>query len=257
MMLRRTLLAVVLSAMTSLPVVAQSGLVEFDQANNAYSAGDFEKAVAGYSAIIKHQGYSSSVLYNLANAYFEQGEVGEAVLHYERALRLDPANPDILTNLKHVREEAGLPQPAQRWWQATLSSMTPSGWAWTASVLLFLFLITAFVRWFVSSLGRYVRTWRLVQALLIFGLFLSIAAAAMTSQHRNVAVILAADAPVLASPFEQADKIYTLTEGRTVDIDKIDKQYGSFVRVRYDRDKLGWVHLDGIAPVDPGLLSGS
>src|ERR1700726_3799579 len=54
-------------------------------------------------------GYSAPALYNLANAYARAGKPGLAVLNYERAKLLDPNDPDIDANLRHVRESSGLP----------------------------------------------------------------------------------------------------------------------------------------------------
>src|SRR5271154_2724545 len=54
-------------------------------------------------------GYSAAALYNLGNAYARTGKPGLAVLNYERARLLEPNDPDINANLRHVREAAGLP----------------------------------------------------------------------------------------------------------------------------------------------------
>ena len=56
-------------------------------------------------------GYSAAALYNLANAYARSGKPGFAVLNYERARLLDPNDPDIDANLRHVRETSGVPPP--------------------------------------------------------------------------------------------------------------------------------------------------
>jgi hypothetical protein len=45
-------------------------------------------------------GYSASALYNKANALARTGNVGPAILSYERARLLAPSDPDIADNLK-------------------------------------------------------------------------------------------------------------------------------------------------------------
>src|SRR5271154_658018 len=54
-------------------------------------------------------GYSASALYNLANSFARAGKPGLAVLNYERARLLDPKDPDIEANLRHVREASAQP----------------------------------------------------------------------------------------------------------------------------------------------------
>src|SRR5258708_35675393 len=58
-------------------------------------------------------GYSAPALYNSANAYARAGKPGLAVLNYERARLLEPNDPDIDANLRHVRESVGLPQESR------------------------------------------------------------------------------------------------------------------------------------------------
>ena len=48
----------------------------FDQANTEFAQKDFRRAAADYEAIITRQGYSVPVLFNLANAYYQDGQTG-------------------------------------------------------------------------------------------------------------------------------------------------------------------------------------
>ncbi len=50
--------------------------------------------------------YSADRLYNLANSYARAGKPGLAVLSYERAALLAPADQDINANLAYVRAAA-------------------------------------------------------------------------------------------------------------------------------------------------------
>lgn len=92
----------------------------FRQGNEAYQRGDFQEAVETYRAVLE-QGYESAELYyNLGNAHVRLGALDRAVLSYERALRLDPANEDAAENLRLVR--ARLPdriEPLPRFWLLT------------------------------------------------------------------------------------------------------------------------------------------
>lgn len=75
----------------------------FTKANQAYEDEQLETARDYYQAIVAKGLINSAVFYNLANTWFRMGELGQAVLNYERALRLDPRNADILHNLAYVR----------------------------------------------------------------------------------------------------------------------------------------------------------
>lgn len=84
------------------PLEAASGAA-FEQANQLYQEGKFKEASELYSRLADENRQESSLFYNLGNSWFRAGEIGQAILAYERALRLAPRDPDIRANLAHVR----------------------------------------------------------------------------------------------------------------------------------------------------------
>lgn len=70
--------------------------------DSAYTTDDFGEAAQIYTQAIKKYGTSATLWYNLGNCHYRLGQLGRAVLDYERALRLDPANQDIRDNLELV-----------------------------------------------------------------------------------------------------------------------------------------------------------
>jgi tetratricopeptide (TPR) repeat protein len=249
MMWRAFLLAaaVMLTAAAALAAAAE----DFLKANQAYTGGQYDAAIAQYQKLLHEHGYSAAVLLNLGNAYYKTGQVGEAVLAYERALRLDPRNPDVRANLRRVRSESGLALPEHRWWQNVLNSLSPNSWAWVASGFLGAFTALTLFRWYSAGTRNRRLSLRFAQAILFLGMFLSVACAGLATQHRTSAVVVAKNAPVLQYQMAGANSIDSLPEGRLVDVDKLDNQ---FVRVRYDRDKMGWVSTQDVAPIDPSLF---
>jgi tetratricopeptide (TPR) repeat protein len=84
----------------------------FFEANSLYKGGDYSGAVARYEAM-RTAGFASGALYfNLGNAYLKAGDVGRAVLSYERAQRLLPRDADVAANLGFARERIGDPASA-------------------------------------------------------------------------------------------------------------------------------------------------
>ncbi len=94
-------LAVVLCFAHCLFVIAQG----VDSAQALYEKGEFEKAADEYVAVAKADGVSASLYYNLANCYAQTGNLGNAVLYYSRALRLDPSNKEIKNNLNYFKSK--------------------------------------------------------------------------------------------------------------------------------------------------------
>jgi len=72
----------------------------FRQGNDAYAKGDFADSEKAYRAILAQGIRNSRVYYNLGNSCFRRDKIGDAILFYEKSLRLDPGDPDTRENLR-------------------------------------------------------------------------------------------------------------------------------------------------------------
>jgi tetratricopeptide (TPR) repeat protein len=79
----------------------------FFSANALYSDERYAEAADAYEKVLESRVESGAVHYNLGNAHFKAGSLGQAVLAYERARRLIPGDPDLAANLAFAREQAG------------------------------------------------------------------------------------------------------------------------------------------------------
>ncbi len=78
----------------------------FFEATTLYREGRYAEAVARYEAIRAAGLESGALHYNLGNAHFKAGELGHAILGWERARRLVPRDPDVQANLRFARRQA-------------------------------------------------------------------------------------------------------------------------------------------------------
>jgi tetratricopeptide (TPR) repeat protein len=81
----------------------ESAMALFNQGNQYYDEGKFDKAVEEYEKIINLGIKNYQVYYNLGNAYFRQNQLGNAILSYRRALVLKPRDEDTEANLAFVK----------------------------------------------------------------------------------------------------------------------------------------------------------
>lgn len=75
-----------------------------DAANQLYVAGHYDEAARIYEQEVARGVQDSAVYYNLGNAYYQQGDMGRAVLNLQRAAQLDPRDEDIQANLALARQ---------------------------------------------------------------------------------------------------------------------------------------------------------
>lgn len=150
-----TLTAVMLAV---LPAAADSRLIE--QADSAYTSDDFDVAAQLYRQAIADEGPSAKLYYNLGNSYYRMGQNGNAILSYERALRLDPTDKDARSNLEFVNTRI-TDRPGERGtflgnlMDAAAATAKANTWAWlafgcfaltVAAVMVYLFVDTIALR---------------------------------------------------------------------------------------------------------------
>lgn len=215
----------------------------FQEANEAYSRGDYADAILKYEQITETAGYAPSVLYNLANSYAQSGQTGRAVLNYERALRLAPSDSDISGNLQLVKKENGLFPKEASFTEQFFRVLSLN--QWTALIPVSLVLITVFL--LAATNYRFSRQLNLgvsVSCFLLLGV--AIAGTLFRYQHFNPSVVLSPDAKLFVSPFESSATIGALQEGRLVYPQKV---HGSFSYVTDETDRQGWIPSSLLEPV--------
>ena len=107
----------------------------FSSANAAYKAAQYDKAIEAYSQV-RAQGLENAELYyNLGNAHYKLGHTSQAILNYERALKLQPTDEDAQHNLRLVTTKivdrvARVPQLAiVSGWQNFVHGRSAKGWS--------------------------------------------------------------------------------------------------------------------------------
>ncbi|MFL6530169.1 MAG: tetratricopeptide repeat protein [Chthoniobacterales bacterium] len=79
---------------------------QWKRASDEYAAGHFREAADLYQSLAKSGETSAALFYNLANAEYRLGDLGQAILNYERALALEPHHPEAEANLRLVRDKS-------------------------------------------------------------------------------------------------------------------------------------------------------
>lgn len=223
-------------------VLAQS---DFDAANAAYAEGRYEEAASGYEALLA-ESESATLYYNLGNARFKQGELAQAILNYERALRLDPRNKDAQYNLAFAQSKITDNITDQdfflsSWARSIRNSLNESTWT-ILSIALFILGLAGIL---LFLLGR--STWLRKTAFhtawiaLLFSLVTGLNAWSLHQRDtlRNEAVITQGIVNAKSSPDRSGTDLFTLHEGTKV---TIRETLGEWANVRVGSNE-GWIRL--------------
>ena len=75
----------------------------FEKANQAYTNEQYDSAAFYYEKIVESGTSNSAVFYNLGNTCFRQNKIGLARYYFEKAAKLDPQDPDIVSNIRYIK----------------------------------------------------------------------------------------------------------------------------------------------------------
>ena len=245
--------AVWLGLLTTVALAGQGAF--FDEGNQRYQEGDFDGALERYSLILTDGLESGELYYNIGNTYFKLGELGPAILYYERARRLMPADGDLLANLELARSlttDDVVPLAgfwlfrAIGWWvgllpRSTLVWLVAIAYltAMTALTLVILRQETVLAAW-----GRRVGVTGATVAV-IFGLNLAVRELGVGTAEE--AVMMAEETPVQSAPSNDgALQIFAVHEGTKV---QIDRRSDAWIEIVLEDGKVGWVRADQLEPI--------
>jgi tetratricopeptide (TPR) repeat protein len=206
-----------------------------------YKEDRFAEAAAAFSKIADDGIKNGKLFYNLGNAYLKNGDIGNAILWYERALKLLPHDPDLKFNYEYAqsltKDEKGdkeLPLVRILFFWKYLLSQAQIQWAATIFNLIFWSLMA--VR-FIRKQNRF-RT--LGHLILTLGIIFTLTAVYndYESAFFKEAVILPARVSIRSGLTDDATELFLLHAGAKV---KIDKEKEEYIRISFSEGKIGWI----------------
>lgn len=226
----------------------------WDAANTAYINSDYHRAIEAYRQLLL-RGYASDKLYyNLANACFKAGRHGEAILNYNRALRLSPGDADIRYNLEVANtfakdKIAVVPEFfLKSWARSVRSSLGSTAWSivsLTALALLFalvlLYLLAGRLAW--RKAGFYGTLAMLVVFVVSVWFAWSGRRELLDSSE---AIVMRSSVSVKSSPDKSSTDLFVLHEGTKV---RTVNELGDWREIVIADGKKGWVEARTIETI--------
>lgn len=236
-------------------VLADAG--DMAAANVLAANGRTSEAIRAYENLVS-QGVDDPALYfNLGNAYYQNGELGQAILNYRRAEQLAPRDVDIQHNLALARAQATgqLPQTPDTFVTIFLADM--AGWLTlneTAVLSLLLWTLLCVAVFVVRRLGHGRKRTLLKYSLLPLALLFLLSAFTLGSRLQTAntlkeAVIVVQVADVYAGPGEQYGSDFQLHGGAEV---ALFQTRGDWAQIGAPGAAMrGWVNSGAITAVNP------
>ena len=212
---------------------------DFAVANRAYAEGDFGAALRAYERSLADELHANA-LYNLGNTCFRLGKLGPAALSYERALVLQPRQPDAVANLRLAREKSGARLFDQPWWEKALVWFAHGTAMAIAIGAAWFFVLTA------TSLA-----WRKRRGAAFWLSILGVLTAAgyggaiywMTAERGQIAIVIAERAVVHPEPAEHSKAGESLPGGSQV---RVLGESGDWMYCKLPGGQRGWVSASSV-----------
>ncbi len=237
---------VILLALFTLSAQASSPAETKTLADSAYVRGDFEKAVKLYGQLAQ-QTPTADVCYNLGCAYYRTDDIAHSILWFERALKLDPSNKDIVHNLELARTKTIdkiIPQHEFilfTYFRNLTNWLSLRTWTWVGLLSFALMLVSLLIFWGAGSIIKR----KVAFSSAIFMLVVTCLANVCGWQQRafkqthSSGIVTAPAVTVKSTPADNGNDLFVLHEGSKVEI--LDASLKEWCEVSIADGKQGWI----------------
>jgi tetratricopeptide (TPR) repeat protein len=200
-----------------------------------------------YENILANQGESADIYYNLGNSYYKMDNIAKAIVNYEKALVLNPADGDIRFNLelaqsKTVDKVTPMSEIFLVTWMKNLTDlMSEKGWA-KMGITTFILMLSMLALYFFSKKIA-LKKIGFISAVCL--LFICVLANIFASSQKNKAeshgeaIIMAPSVTVKSTPNDGGTDLFILHEGHKVTIK--DNTMREWKEIQLEDGNVGWV----------------
>ena len=217
----------------------------YNEGNADYRSGDFEIALSKYQEVVESGVSNPQLYYNMGNANFKLNRIGEAILWYERALRLAPRDQDVISNLQfadRVKKDRQSEGPENPVWQTLVGIYRYP----TVNELSLLFaggvlLLVAIGSWRLLNVDRAGTAWLVLMSGI--GLATVCAGTLMTGRIYGElttveAIVTAEEGVARSAPDHGRTAVFVIHEGTKVSVSRAE---GDWMLIRLSNGLGGWL----------------
>jgi tetratricopeptide (TPR) repeat protein len=236
----------------SLEAVSQETSAEkFKQGVTYFTAGNYKKALQEWTDIYNTGYRSANLNYNIGSAYIKLNDIPDAILFFERAYLLNPADENINYNLQISRtlivdRFQEIPELFFiKWYNFISLIISTNGWAKISIVSFVLFLL--FLSLYIYSSKHRQKVIGFWSAILFFAISLS--SFAFTSRNKSLvydsrkAIIFSPQVSGKSSPDKSGTDLFVLHEGTKV---SVEDEVGEWYEIRLSDGNTGWIPVTAL-----------
>ena len=225
-------------------VFCQDNVDKFFNANEYYSDQEYLSSIELYEEILLNVEHED-VYYNLGNAYYRAGDIGNSIWAYERALKLSPRDSDTIFNINYLRTMVrDKIIPPNDMYIISLYKTLMLKFK-LSDLIIFVGLLSVFlsIKYIINSYSNVLKSFNSIINYAIFTLIIALSWMAL-DKYWNVSdkyhgVIVTSAVDVRSSPLNRGENIvFRIHEGTKVEIQYTQSGWSEIVLLD---GKKGWV----------------
>lgn len=220
----------------------------FELGNKFYEEGNFVKALESYNIVVAAGKTSCDLHQNLGNTYFRLDSLGKAILHYEKAIKINPSHTAAQENLEFSRDfisqKAGVwPDVFYKQWLRGIIGVF-SAFVWWILAVALVWLALFFAKKYLNAdtqksqkSGFYAAITTLVFSVifLIFGI-----SRYQWQADDSYAIVITELLEVKSGPAEKSKGILKISEGNKLQIIEVTPE--GWCKIQLPDGQKGWMH---------------
>ncbi len=226
----------------------------FDSAVELYQNKNYEQALLEFEKIRNEKVQNADLYYNIGNCHYRLQELGEAVLNYKIALKIDPTHQAARRNLRFVLTQTKDKQQLDHenrifsFWQKIFNSMSINLLS-LLSLIFFLLVILIIDLIILRYAGR--EKTAPIFIMIIAIIFLVIFATLTAIKYHEFramdeAVLLSPSAIGYSGPSAEFTRVFTIHEGM---IFNVEKEQNGWSLIKLKNGLGGWIKKDNFRRV--------
>ncbi len=224
---------------------------KFYQGVTYFTAGSYKEALQVWTEIYSTGVRSANLDYNIGNAYYKLNNIPEAILFYERAYLLKPADENINYNLQVARTLTvdrfqEIPELFFiKWYNFVSLFLSTNTWAKISLISFILFLLSLSLYIYSSRHRDKVAGFWLA----VFCIIISLSTLAFTA--RNKALVYDSHKAIISNPVvngksapdKSGTDLFVLHEGTKV---TVEDKAGDWLEIRLSDGNKGWIPANSL-----------
>ena len=216
----------------------------FDLANSQYESQKYDSAKSNYSLLYQNGIISKELFLNLGNSFFKLDSLPNAILFYEKGLKIAPGDIDLTHNLQYCNTLLKDKNAIKK--SILISELiysflgkSPNYWAYASIVLIFsTCLLFLFYRISTELYWKRINFYSSIIVLILFGFTIILSTISKSKiKESKYGILFTPITKVLVEPSESAATTYQLHEGSKA---KITAENNNWYEISFN-EKKGWI----------------